>query len=64
MTVVALKRARADGIDIHTEAYPYGLAAFPVGSSIYQFDREKFMHRIGVDFDAIRLIAEARHGAA
>ena len=57
-TVALLETARKAGADIHGEAYPYGLASFPVSSAIYLFDTETFQERIGVDFDAVRLIAK------
>lgn len=58
--VEQLTAARARGLDIHAEAYPYGIATLPIASSIVGFDREKFMQRIGVDFNAVRLLAKQR----
>jgi hypothetical protein len=57
-TVALLAVAREAGADIHGEAYPYGIGSFPVSSAIYLFDAETFQERIGVDFDAVRLIAK------
>lgn len=58
--VEQLTAARAAGLDIHAEAYPYGLGTVPVAASILHFEKEKFVERIGVDFSAVRLLAKQR----
>lgn len=60
VTAKMLEKARARGIDIMTEAYPYGAGTFPVSAAILLQKRKDFMERIGVDFDRVRLIAKGR----
>lgn len=55
-----LEKARAQGIKITTEAYPYGIGTFPVSSAILLQKQKDFKERIGVDFDRVRLIAKGR----
>ena len=58
--VKMVERARRAGLNVTTEAYPYGMGSFPIASSILLMDRADFMARIGVDFDKVRLIAKGR----
>ena len=55
-----LEAARKIGINITTEAYPYGGGTFPIGSSILTLPTEEFRRRIGADWDNVRLIATGR----
>lgn len=55
-----LEKARALGIDITTEAYPYGGGSFPISSAILQLPTDQFQKRIGTDWTSVRLIAEGR----
>ena len=56
-----LTAARESGIDLHAEAYPYGLGSFPVSSAIFMFDHEEFVKRMGADFTGVRLLNESRN---
>lgn len=60
VTVKMVERARRSGLNVTTEAYPYGIGTFPVAASILLMDRADFLARIGVDFDKVRLIAKGR----
>ncbi len=53
--------ARERGIDIHAEAYPYGMGSFPVSSAIFMFGQQKFMKRMGTDFTKVRLLNSSRN---
>ena len=47
--------ARAAGVDVHTELYPYGIFSCPISSAPLLLEGDTFRQRMGVDFDAIRL---------
>jgi len=53
-------KARSLGLDVHTEVYPYGIATMPIASSVLLLEGDVFRDRIGIDFDAVRLIAKGR----
>jgi len=52
--------ARAAGVDVRTELYPYGIFSCPVSSAPLLLQGDTFRQRMGVDFDAVRLIAKQR----
>lgn len=52
--------ARSLGVDVHTEVYPYGIATMPIGSAVLRLEGDNFRDRMGIDFDAVRLIAKTR----
>lgn len=52
--------ARSIGVDVHTEVYPYGIATMPIASAVLEMEGDDFRARMGVDFDAVRLIAKGR----
>jgi N-acyl-D-glutamate deacylase len=55
-----LEAARSKGINITTEAYPYGGGTFPIASSILTLPTEDFQQRIGANWSDIRLVATGR----
>jgi N-acyl-D-glutamate deacylase len=55
-----VEAARLRGLNVSTEAYPYGIASFPVGATILLRNAKEFRERIGIDFDKVRLIAKGR----
>jgi len=59
-TIRMVEAARLRGVNVSTEAYPYGLASFPITSTILLRDAKAFKERIGIDFDKVRLIAKGR----
>lgn len=55
-----VEAARLRGLNVSTEAYPYGMASFPVSATIMLRNAKEFRERIGIDFDKVRLIAKGR----
>ena len=55
-----VEAARLRGLNISTEAYPYGMASFPITATILLRNAKEFRERIGIDFDKVRLIAKGR----
>jgi N-acyl-D-glutamate deacylase len=55
-----VEAARLRGLNVSTEAYPYGMASFPIGSTILLRNAKEFRERIGIDLDKVWLIAKGR----
>jgi N-acyl-D-glutamate deacylase len=55
-----VEAARMRGLNVSTEAYPYGMASFPISSTILLRNAKELRERIGIDFDKVWLIAKGR----
>jgi N-acyl-D-glutamate deacylase len=60
VTIRMIEAARQRGLNVTTEAYPYGMASFPITATILMRNAKEFRERIGIDFDKVRLIAKGR----